>query len=348
MKQYVGLDVSMEEIKIHVLDEEGRRVWRGTRRSHPDAVEAAVRQHAPAAVKIGLETGPLTTWLWTELTRRELPMVCLDARQAKKALDLKVNKTDANDAEGLAHLVRSGWYCEVRVKSREAMLSKARVGARDQLKAATTTLSNQIRGILKTFGLIVPKGSGSVFERNVRALLEGETAVAAIALPLLEVWRTTRARAAELERALVASARASAACRRLMTMPGIGAVTAASFVAAVERPESFTRSRDVGAWLGLTPRRYQSGEVDYEGHISRRGDGHLRALLYEAATSLLTRVRTDSSLRTWGLALKKRLGFKRAAVALARKMAVVLHAMWRSGRTFDSRRVPAMGPPAAA
>jgi transposase len=348
MKQYVGLDVSMEETKIHVLDAEGRRVWRGTCRSHPNAIEAAVRRHAPAAVKIGLETGPLTTWLWTELTRRGLPMVCLDARQAKKALDLKVNKTDANDAEGLAHLVRSGWYREVRVKSREAMLSKARVGARDQLKAATTTLSNQIRGILKTFGLIVPKGTGSVFERNVRALLEGERAVAAIALPLLEVWRTTRARAAELERALVASARASAACRRLMTMPGIGAVTAASFVAAVERPESFTRSRDVGAWLGLTPRRYQSGEVDYEGHISRRGDGHLRALLYEAATSLLTRVRTESSLRTWGLALKKRLGFKRAAVALARKMAVVLHAMWRSGRTFDSRRVPAMGPPAAA
>jgi transposase len=225
---------------------------------------------------------------------------------------------------------------------------KALVGARDQIQAATTTLSNQIRGILKTFGLIVPKGSGSVFERNVRALLAGETAVAAIVLPLLEVWRTTRARAAALDRELVASARASAACRRLMTMPGIGAVTAASFVAAIERPESFPRSRNVGAWLGLTPRRYQSGEVDYEGHISRRGDRHLRALLYEAATTLLTRVRTDSSLRTWGLALKKRLGFKRAAIALARKMAVVLHAMWRSGRTFDGRGVPSMAPPAAA
>jgi transposase len=247
MKQYVGLDVSMEETKLHVLDEEGRRVWRGRCRSHPDAIEAAVRRHASEAVKIGLETGPLTTWLWTELTRRGLPMVCLDARLAKRALDMKVNKTDANDAEGLAHLVRSGWYREVRVKSRAAMLSKALVGARDQLQAATTTLSNQIRGILKTFGLIVPKGSGSVFEKNVRALLEGETAVAAIVLPLLDVWRTTRARAAALDRQLVASARASAACQRLMTMPGIGAVTAASFVAAVERPDSFARSRDVGA-----------------------------------------------------------------------------------------------------
>jgi transposase len=162
------------------------------------------------------------------------------------------------------------------------------------------------------------------------------------------VWRTTRARAAALDRELVASARASAACRRLMTMPGIGAVTAASFVAAIERPESFTRSRDVGAWLGLTPRRYQSGEVDYEGHISRRGDRHLRALFYEAATTLLTRVRTESSLRAWGLSLQKRLGFKRAAIALARTMAVVLHAMWRSGRTFDCRGVPSMGLLAAA
>lgn len=120
-----------------------------------------------------------------------------------------------------------------------------------------------------------------------------------------------------------------------MTMPSIGAVTAASFVAAVERPESFSHSRNVGAWLGLTPRRYQSGEVDYEGHISRRGDSRLRSLLYEAAVRLLTRVRADSSLRRWGLALKKRLGFKRAAVALARKMAVALHAMWRSGTPFD-------------
>jgi transposase len=335
MKQYVGLDVSMEETKVHILDEEGRRVWRGTCRSHPDAIEAALRQHAPAAVKIGIETGPLTTWLCTELRRRGLPMVCLDARQAKKALDMKLNKTDANDAEGLAHLVRTGWYREVRVKSREAMLVKALIGARGQLLDMTTSLSNQIRGIMKSFGLVVPKGSGGVFEKNVRGLLTDTDALTAIVMPLLQVWRTTRARAAELDRELVASARGSAACRLLMTMPGIGAVTAASFVAAVEQPDSFARSRNVGAWLGLTPRRYQSGEVDYEGHISRRGDRHLRVLFYEAAISLLTHVRRESALRSWGLALRKRLGFKRAAVALARKMAVVLHAMWRSGTPFD-------------
>jgi transposase len=262
-------------------------------------------------------------------------MVCLDARHAKKALDMKANKTDANDAEGLAHLVRSGWYRAVRVKGRQAMLAKALASGRCQLLGISTDLSNQIRGIMKTFGLVVPKGKGGVFEKNVRALLIDQTTVAAIVLPLLEAWRAVRDRTAELDRQLVASVRENAVCRLLMTMPGVGAVTAASYVAAVETPESFARSRDVGAWVGLTPRRFQSGEVDYEGHISRRGDGRLRTLLYEAATILLTRVRADSALRRWGLALKTRLGFKRAATALARKMAVVLHAMWRSGQTFD-------------
>jgi transposase len=156
------------------------------------------------------------------LTRRGLPMVCLDARQAKKALDMRVSKTDANDAEGLAHLVRSGWYREVRVKSREAMLSKALVGARAQLMAMATGLSNQIRGVMKTFGLVVPKGKGGAFETNVRALLDGgEEAIAAIVLPLLDVWRTARTRAAVLARELVTSTRGSADCRLLMTMPGM-------------------------------------------------------------------------------------------------------------------------------
>jgi transposase len=156
-------------------------------------------------------------------------------------------------------------------------------------------------------------------------------------LPLLEAWRAVRGRAADLDRQLLAAVRESPTCRRLMTAPGVGAIVAASYVAAVEAPENFRTSRAVGAWIGLTPRRYQSGEVDYEGHISRRGDARLRALLYEAAMTMLTRVHGESELRRWGLALKKRLGFKRAAVALARKLAVILHAMWKTGTDFDAK-----------
>jgi transposase len=337
MGQYVGLDVSLDETKVPVLDEQGRRVWRGSCASTPEAIEVTIRKHVPDAVRIGLETGPLTTWLWQALTDAGLPMVCLDARQAKAALNLRINKTDDNDAEGLAHLVRSGWYREVRVKSREAMLVRSLLGARTQLLGMVTDLSNQIRGLMKTFGLVVPKGAGKIFEANVRRLLEGEALVAGVVLPLLESWRAVRARAADLDRQLLSVVRGSATCRRLMTIPGIGAVVAASFVAAVETPENFTTSRAVGAWIGLTPRRYQSGQVDDDGHISRRGDARLRALLYEAATAMLTRVQGESELRRWGLALKKRLGFKRAAVALARKMAVIMHAMWKNGADFDPK-----------
>jgi transposase len=189
MGQYVGLDVSLEETKVHVLDEQGKRVWRGACVSHPAAIEATIRKHAPDAVRIGLETGPLTTWLWQALTDAGLPMVCLDARQAKAALNMRINKTDDNDAEGLAHLVRSGWYREVRVKSREAMLVRSLLGARTQLLGMVTDLSNQIRGLMKTFGLVVPKGAGKIFEANVRRLLEGEALVAGVVLPLLESWR---------------------------------------------------------------------------------------------------------------------------------------------------------------
>ena len=176
-----------------------------------------------------------------------------------------------------------------------------------------------------------------MFETNVSDLLAGGNAIDCIIMPLLNAWRAVRARTAELDRQLIASARQSTVCRLLMTMPGIGTVTAASYAAAIETPGNFAHSRDVGTWVGLTPRQFQSGEVDYEGHISRRGDRELRALLYEAATTLLTRVHAASTLRDWGLALRKRLGFKRAAVALARKMAVVLHAMWKSETAFAPR-----------
>ena len=245
------------------------------------------------------------------------------------------NKTDANDADGLSHLAEVGFFREVRVKGYDSMLTRALVSTRTRLVQISTELSNQIRGIMKTFGLVVPAGKGSTFEKNVRSLLVDQDGLAPILLPMLEAWRSIRIRAAELGRQLVAEARQSQACRIVMSIPGIGAITATSFVAAIEDPDNFKKSRSVGAWLGLTTRRYQSGEVDYDGHISRRGDRHLRALLYEAATVILTRSTADSNLRKWGLQLRERVGFKRAAVAVARKLAVTMHAMLKNGELFD-------------
>jgi len=334
MEEYIGLDVSMKETAVCVR-RDGKRVWRGKCASDPKTVAALLRKHAPAPKRVVFETGPLSVWFFHALTAEGLPAVCIDARHAKAALDMAANKTDANDADGLAHVAEVGFYREVRVKGFDSMLTCTLVAARTRLVRIKTDLSNQIGGMMKTFGLIVPAGKGSTFEANVRALLAGYAELASILLPLLEVWRSMRLRAAELGRQLVADARRNEACQLLMSIPGVGVVTATSFATAIEDPGNFKKSRSVGAWLGLTTRRYQSGEVDYDGHISRRGDNHVRSLLYEAATVILTRSSAESTLRTWGLALRERVGFKRAAVALARKLAVTMHAMLRSGEMFD-------------
>jgi transposase len=290
---YIGLDVSMKETAVSVR-RGGKRVWRGRCASDPKIIAELVRKRAPAAKRVVFETGPLSVWFYHALRAEGLPAICIDARHAKAALDTAANKTDANDADGLAHLAEVGFFREVRVKAFDSMLTRTLVAARTRLVRITTELSNQIRGLMKTFGLLIPAGKGSTFERNVRRLLVDQEGLASIVLPMLEAWRSMRIRAAELGRQLVAGARQSQACRILMSIPGVGAITATSFVTAIEEPDNFKKSRSVGAWLGLTTRRYQSGETDYDGHISRRGDRHLRGLLYEAATVILTRSSADS------------------------------------------------------
>ena len=334
MEEYIGLDVSMKETAVSIR-RNGKRIWRGRCASDPAVIANLLRKHAPSAKRVIFETGPLSVWFYHALCAEGLPAICIDARHAKAALDMAANKTDANDADGLAHLAEVGFYREVRVKGFDSMLTRTLVAARTRLVRITTELSNQIRGLMKTFGLVVPAGKGSKFEQHVRALLVDQNDLAAIVLPVLEAWRSMRLRAAELGRQLIADARKSEACQLLMSIPGVGTVTATCFTTAIEDPNNFKKSRSVGAWLGLTTRRYQSGQVDYDGHISRRGDRHVRSLLYEAATVILTRSSAESGLRTWGLALKERLGFKRAAVAVARKLAVTMHAMLRSGEMFD-------------
>lgn len=336
MEQCIGLDVSLKDTSISVR-QDGKRIWRGKCASDPKLLAEVICKRAPQAKRVVFETGPLSVWFYHALTAEGVPAICIDARHAKAHLDMAPNKTDANDADGLAHLVEVGFYREVRVKGFDSMLIRTLVAARRQLLKMQIQMSNQIRGLLKTFGLVVPKGVGGVFDRNLRALLEDETALARIILPLLQAWSDIRRQAAELNRQMVSLGRENQYCRLLMSVPGVGIVTATAFTAAVEDPGNFKNSRSVGAWVGLTTKRYQSGEVDYDGHISRRGDGHLRTLLYEAAAVMMTRSIADSSLRRWGLNLRERLGFKRAAVALARKLAVILHPMMKTSEMFDRR-----------
>ncbi len=335
MPHYVGLDVSQKTTAICILDEQGRRLWRGACVTDPGAIAAhVVRRAGVVDVKVGVETGSMTPWLVHGLRGAGLDVECLDARRVKAALQMRLNKTDENDAEGLAQIMRTGWYRPVHVKSFDAYRARSLLGARAQLVGMRTQLSNMIRGVLKTFGLLPGAGRGVRFDRRVEELLEGAPEISLIVHPLLATWRQLRVQIAIFDKAVQQRVRADATCRLLMTVPGIGALSSLMYVSTVEDPGRFARSRAVGAHLGLTPRRYQSGETDRSGHISRCGDGLARTFMYEAAVVILHRVKRSLHLKEWAVAIEQRSGPGKARVALARKLSVILHSVWRSGEPF--------------
>ena len=236
MSTYVALDVSLQSTSMHVVDEHGRCIWRGKCSTDVAALASMIRQHAPEVELVGLETGQLSNWLCHRLAGMGLPVVCMDARQAKAALSCKINKTDANDAEGLAQLLRTGFFRPVRVKAPGTMLVRTLLSARRQLVRTELDLANQIRGLLKIFGLFLPRGGGRVFEAAVREHLADHRQLAMLITPLLQVWRAVRTQVLELDRLAYAVARRDPNCRRLLTAPGVGTITALAYVAAVERP----------------------------------------------------------------------------------------------------------------
>ena len=341
MARFVGLDVSQKLTSICVVDDAGQRLWRGQCRSDPEQIEQAVRKHAGDDARIGIETGPMTPWLVHELRDRKLDVVCLDARHASAALKMQMNKTDQNDAEGLAQIMRTGWYRPVHVKSLDAHRARALLGARAQLVGMTTRLSNHIRGVLKTFGLLPGAMRGLSFDRRVEALLAERDDLAPVVRPMLVAWRQLSEQIGAFDKEVRALAKKDPICRLLMSVPGIGVVSVLAYVSTVEDPARFTRSRSVGAHMGLTPRQYQSGEVDRSGRISRCGDTLARTLMYEAAVVIMTRVKRASPLKDWAQAIARRSGIGKARVALARKLSVILHSIWRSGEPFRWSEQPA-------
>lgn len=343
MQLYVGLDVSQRKTAVCVINGEGQRVWQGVSKSTPQGIAYLIRTKASNAVRIGMETGLLSVWLWHQLRGLGFPVVCLHARHTAAALSMQVNKTDTNDAFGLAQIVRSGWYRQVEVKSLDSHRIRLLLRARSQLVVVRTRLYNQIRGLLKTFGVVLGPGKGATFEDLVRKSMPEENDVRLVIDSLLRTWKSVSDELLDLNRRISQIAEGSEVCRRLMTVPGVGPVTSLAFVTAIDNPHRFVRSRDVGAYLGLTPRRYQSGEVDRAGHISKCGDRMVRSLLFEAANVILTRLRRSCDLRTWGLHLAKRAGGPKAKVAVARKLAVILHKLWVEGSTFHWTGTPQAG-----
>jgi transposase len=247
---------------------------------------------------------------------------------------MQLNKTDQNDAEGLAHIMRTGWYRSVYVKSLDAHRARALLGARAQLVGMTTRLSNHIRGVLKTFGMLPGAMRGLPFDRRVETLIADRSDLALIIQPMLAAWRQLREQIASFDKAVRALVKSDPTCRHLMSVPGIGVLSVLAYVSMVEDPARFKHSRSVGAHLGLTPRQYQSGEVDRAGRISKCGDTLARTLMYEAAVVLMTRVKRACGLKDWAEAIAKRSGAGKARIALARKLSVIMHRMWCSGEPF--------------
>lgn len=335
MKQYVGLDVSQKETSVCVLDEQGRTVFEGKASSDPGALALLLAKRAPAAERIGFETGAMASWLWHELKRIGLPVVCIDARHAHAALSVRMNKSDQNDARGLAELVRIGWYREVKVKSEASQLTRSVLIARSRLVAIRRDLENQVRSMLKEGGLLFPRAIGKQFREQVRRLLTEAHPLRRIVEGLLGVHEHVSREQETLDRRVRELARGDDTTRRLMTVPGVGVVTALTFRHTIDDPARFSSAQAVGAYVGLTPRRKQSGELDLTGRISRWGDRLLRTYLFEAASVLLHRTQRWSALKAWGARLVKRIGAKKAKVAVARKIAVILHCIWTDGTQFE-------------
>ena len=335
MEYYVGLDVSLKHTSICVVNQTGSIVQEGVVESDPEAIALFVRSRAPGTVRIGIETGPTTTWLWTELNRLGLPVICIDARHAKAVLKMQINKSDRNDAAGIARIMRTGWFKEVRVKDLDSHAVKALLASRALLVKIKRDLENQIRGLLKNFGLVIGRGKFNVFAVRAAELIENRPELIAAVRPLLEARKGIEQQVDDLDRKVHKLARHDVQVRRFMTVPGVGPITALCFKATIDDPTRFKRSRSVGAYIGLTTRRHASGEIDWSGRISKCGDAMLRMYLFEAAGVLLTRVPKWSGLKAWGAKLTKRNGLRKAKVAVARKLAVILHRMWIDGTEFN-------------
>ena len=331
---YAGLDVSDKMTHVCVVDATGATVWAGARATDPEVIARTLKTRAAGLARVVLETGPLSAFLYHGLIERGVPVTCVCARHAKGVLSARVNKSDPHDAEGLAQMARTGWFKAVRIKAEATHMDRARLKIRAQLIEAHRAMAGQMRGLLKLFGLRL----GQVTTPNKRrerltALFLQKPELGPIMTPLIESLEALEVQIARSSKALAAAA-ADPVAARLMTVPGVGPITALVLKTSIEDPGRFARGEDAGAFAGLAPRRNQSGERDHKGRISKAGDPMPRSALYEAANSLLARVKRPCALQAWGKKLAETKGPKRARVAVARKLAILLHRLWLSETDF--------------
>lgn len=334
MRHVASLDVSLEESAVCVLNGEGDVVGEKKVETEPEAIAAYLSAWSDTLAVVGQEAGGLSPWLHRGLVERGLPAVCIETRRMKAFAKGSPVKTDRRDAKMIAQALLAKLHQEVHVKSVVSHELRMLLTTRKTLLSQARQLENKLRGDLKVFGVKLGRVGSGGFASRVKERLADKPRLMALAAPLLEMRVLLLEQVRRYDRQLRAMARADAVCRRLMTVPGVGVLTALAFRAGIDRPERFRSSASVPAVLGLTPRIEQSGEMKICGSITKAGDPLLRSLLFEAANALLTRTRSWCALKRWGVALAKRRGMNRARVAVARKLAMLLFALWRDGTEF--------------
>jgi transposase len=334
MDYFAGLDVSVKETSVCIVDDAGKIVREARVASEPEALLQVLTNTIYRFNRIGLEAGPLSQWLFSALAEAGLPVICVETRHMRAVLKAQINKTDRNDARGIAQMMRVGLYRPVHVKTLRSQKLRMLLTHRKLLQSKAIAIENDIRATLRNFGLKVGMVGTVKFEARIKELVEDLPDLAILVEPLLVVRRVLREQLGVLHRRVLAIVRDDEVCRRLMTVPGVGPVVALTYRVTVDVPARFRNSKSVGAVFGLTPAKDQSGQRDRSGAISRCGDEMIRTTLYEAAHILLVRSTKWSWLKAWAMKIARHRGMKKAIVALARRLAVIMHRIWVDGTEF--------------
>ena len=336
MDYYAGIDVSLEQSNVCIVDGSGKIVREGKVASEPEALIGYFQSLGLALSRIGLEAGPLSQWLYAAMKQAGLAVELLETRHVRRALETMPVKSDRNDARGIAQLMRLGWFRPVHCKSIGAQELRAVLTARKLVQAKLRDVENHLRGLLRGFGLKVGKTTARSFAGRIRELVAGQPTLEMMARALLAVHAVLLREFNGFEKHVRTVARTHAQARLLMTTPAVGPIVALTYAGAIDDPARFTSSKQTGAHFGLTPKKYQSGQTDYTGRISKIGDASVREALYQAAHVMLTKpLKGCSQLKSWAMRIARRAGMRKAKVALARKLAVIMHRMLAAGTPFN-------------
>jgi transposase len=335
MSHYVGLDVSQEQTAVCILDEAGNIRFEAMVPTEPEELLVYLNSTGEEYGRIGLEAGTFSSWLYYALVEAGLPVVCIETRHAKSVMKAQPVKTDRNDARAIAQMMRTGWFRAIHIKSQESQRLRVLLNNRKCLTSKRIDIENQIRGTLNVFGSKTKSMTQARFDERIRELIAKERDLRDYISPLLESRLVLLQQGKALEKLIRRLAGKDKVCNRFMTIPGVGPIIALMYKTTIDNPHRFTKSQTIGAYLGLTPRKFASGKVDYDGRITKCGDVLLRTHLYEAAHIMLTRSAKWSRLKAWGIKIARRSTLKKASVAVARKLSIIMHRMWLDGTAFQ-------------